>query len=931
MLEAVRKSGKLDIRSLQALLHHSLTHMRINQLEKELKELQKVVKEKGEDWEIVPDKTKFPVFLPKIQRTAPSEFVQTEHSVLLPVSQQAAIEVSVAQGLFGTQNVLESGEQDSYAPAAQKMPEGILIRSHSLLSYLDEVLDADLMSAAGETTVNVTRDRVFYAVIFLRPFKLFALSEEKIRKSVAQLEERMTQSATKQPGSAAATTSRGKREMSKGKRYNYVDLQKELNLLIEVLDSDLKATFDLRKKVDDGIDVDVEYEDLWHVFRRGDILVSRYQPDHVFRLLNIAGGRDPLSHGPFHYDERLEGAKSVDGFALDCYSLSSNGVSYVPRLEHFSIRRFFGTQRVTELPYFPVRFHPDAAKLTTEMTERGRVYYDLTRQPFQHMLAKGRTLDEPRQDIEAQVIVDMVLALNAEPDWRPPGNMNQEDLTEQDARETVTKPYCGHHTSNQNCCGSHSLHNDYTLEDKETSRFITSMGGSLFRSLHVEEVAEEHFMLMRPYVHAFVLRSRDWVTLNVSDLGPVIFESSFRDLRIPDEHKKVVQALVKTHEAGKKGGAGLQAQSIGAAMDIVKGKGRGLIILLHGAPGVGKTSTAECVADDTRRPLYPITCGDIGETALEVEKNLHNSFQLAQKWGCVLLLDEADVFLTKRTRSDLRHNAVTSVFLRSLEYYSGILFLTTNRVGVMDLAFKSRIQMTLFYQKLDLQVTLKLYEMFIERAKKEQVQRESYRFRIKEKEIMKFAKKHFVQLERDGLDTWNGRQIRNAFQTAIALVEYESTVADPEDPKPILGKKQFDSVAKGARKFDEYLTSTTGKSESDAARADSWRDDRFYLTSGGPTGLTVRSMPAQYMAPKGLQKREAAHDDDTYSDSDSNGSGSEDDSEAEEAERRARAKKAGKAKAASKSPGRAKEEASASADMSEQFKQFLEWQKMQQG
>lgn len=77
-------------------------------------------------------------------------------------------------------------------------------------------------------------------------------------------------------------------------------------------------------------------------------------------------------------------------------------------------------------------------------------------------------------------------------------------------------------------------------------------------------------------------------------------------------------------------------------MDLVRGKGKGIIILLHGAPGVGKTSTAECVADLTERPLFPVTCGDIGETALEVQTNLDHNFQLAHKWGCVLLLDEAE-------------------------------------------------------------------------------------------------------------------------------------------------------------------------------------------------------------------------------------------------------------------------------------------------
>jgi len=58
----------------------------------------------------------------------------------------------------------------------------------------------------------------------------------------------------------------------------------------------------------------------------------------------------------------------------------------------------------------------------------------------------------------------------------------------------------------------------------------------------------------------------------------------------------------------------------------------------------------------------------LGLSPKEVEENLEFHFQLAQAWDCVLLLDEADVFLARRTVEDISRNALVSVFLRILEY-----------------------------------------------------------------------------------------------------------------------------------------------------------------------------------------------------------------------------------------------------------------------
>jgi len=80
---------------------------------------------------------------------------------------------------------------------------------------------------------------------------------------------------------------------------------------------------------------------------------------------------------------------------------------------------------------------------------------------------------------------------------------------------------------------------------------------------------------------------------------------------------------------------------------------------------------------------------------------LRNILEVACHWDAVILLDEADIFLEKRTESDIQRNAMVGIFLRLLEYHNGVMFLTTNRVKNFDEAFHSRISIALKYDGLD--------------------------------------------------------------------------------------------------------------------------------------------------------------------------------------------------------------------------------------
>lgn len=141
----------------------------------------------------------------------------------------------------------------------------------------------------------------------------------------------------------------------------------------------------------------------------------------------------------------------------------------------------------------------------------------------------------------------------------------------------------------------------------------------------------------------------------------------------------MIHSLVKQHSSNPTG-----------YDDVIRGKVRGLVGLLSGNPGCGKTLTVEAVAEVTKRPLYPLSAGKLGTEPEKANQQLTSILEISHKWLATLLLDEADVFLQERDAKDVARSALVSIFLRQLEYYQEILILTTNRIAIYDPAFESK-------------------------------------------------------------------------------------------------------------------------------------------------------------------------------------------------------------------------------------------------
>jgi len=149
--------------------------------------------------------------------------------------------------------------------------------------------------------------------------------------------------------------------------------------------------------------------------------------------------------------------------------------------------------------------------------------------------------------------------------------------------------------------------------------------------------------------------------------------------------------------------------------------------------------------------------------------------ELAALWRASILLDEADIFLERRSKSDILRNAMVGIFLRLLEYHQGVLFLTTNRVECLDEAFSSRINIALFYPPLDAMSRKEIWKNFLlesrqDRSEKSSQSKHKKRAMKKEEEEIKSSGFDFDNLSSFNL---NGRQIRSCVRTARAIANSE--------------------------------------------------------------------------------------------------------------------------------------------------------------
>ena len=164
----------------------------------------------------------------------------------------------------------------------------------------------------------------------------------------------------------------------------------------------------------------------------------------------------------------------------------------------------------------------------------------------------------------------------------------------------------------------------------------------------------------------------------------------------------------------------------------------------------------------------------------------------------------------------------SKAFLRRMEYFRGLLFLTTNRVGQIDDAFMSRVHFAIGYEKLTIDSRREIWKGFFKKLEKE---------RAGKIRIGPTAKKYVLENEEVQHIVLNGREIRNALQTAITLAEYESLESGEPVDLIIVEEDHFRRVLNMSDKFHKYVTGIRREDEAKRARLRGDRNDYGLRTS----------------------------------------------------------------------------------------------------
>ncbi|KAH8774232.1 hypothetical protein BGZ57DRAFT_386738 [Hyaloscypha finlandica] len=507
-----------------------------------------------------------------------------------------------------------------------------------------------------------------------------------------------------------------------------------LQFLAPMFNREVMPEFMNYAKIDHPI---ATYDRLWLLFRPGEQVYMQ----NTTTQGDLSGAIILSVEGKEEERESRRWATQTDRYtSIIVWSLSFNGRKMFRLGREIRINKYPETRLITELPVFPRYFEDIRDPTSWEKVMRdGKDYCNIIAGGFPLVNYKDSS-----KTFEREAIVD-------EESYSLHQPKDEDDGSKEYRRSSA--PYDRRHVP---LADNHGLRRFAKYRNLRYSENSNSKDDSI-------PMEESHHFLLPKQIGGMILKTKEWVALRT------------RGIEISKQSPKALQKLVLKNAEDRKMLrlvalmlGDFKTRNLGDA-DLQKDKGGGHVFLLHGPSGTGKTFSVECLAQETGHPLLSLTEYDLGSLSnnfdrgrgtlgVNVEEGIRKWFDLAARWNAILLIDEADIFLEQRRAADLSRNSLVTVFLRLVEYYRGILFLTTNRPGQIDDSFISRVTIAIEYQKATPQQSRQIWNKFFKHF------REQNPRIIISKETRNWIRQNVEKYE------LNGREIRNSGWFCFALL-----------------------------------------------------------------------------------------------------------------------------------------------------------------
>ncbi|RSL74029.1 hypothetical protein CEP53_000589 [Fusarium sp. AF-6] len=490
----------------------------------------------------------------------------------------------------------------------------------------------------------------------------------------------------------------------------------------------------------------ITYDLHWALFEPGN-LVFYISDDHEYSFIAI----------DYQYNHKEKHSIIVFKY------IDWDGKRFGYQTTRLKVPEFSGTRQLSELGTYPASLIPSREETRSRLISRGKKFHSL--QGVHHRAYSGRvTFTDPSREkdgevnIEERVMVDATAYLDF--NWHKYLQLESLDSTSIVPKIRVTDDT---HEDSDTVPKASSMIPHRLLAKIRSEADTSSLSLPTRGSLHTQSTSisgrltDEQYLLCSSIVRGYSLKTKLWCSFHVDHLSDIAWNDDvFSKVLLPPVYKDLVLSFVEGRAANET-----------TFDDIVEGKGLGIVILLLGSPGIGKTLTAEAVAEKTQKPLYLLSAGELGQQPHRIESKLRLVFKLAKTWDSIVLLDECDVFLQERSSSELTHNEIVALFLREIEYYHGLLILTSNRDKSIDPAFKSRIHLTLHYPELDKTTREQIWRRFTAKAGSRNVLDDS-------------------SYERLSRLPMNGREIRNVVKISMLWASREGKELGLEQIRTVL-------------------------------------------------------------------------------------------------------------------------------------------------